>query len=201
MGRFQGVETKPARKDGTASKEKDRPKRRRAINFMPLEPRVMYDGAAAATEAAAHHQHHHDGASHDPTQAGGAAGGTGAPTPSGGDGHWHAMPAEPMSHVATFVKDPTEIVFIDAQVPDAQLLAKGVKPGVEVVMLDANSDGVEQIANFLKLHPDPNLTTIDIVAHGADGVVQLGTTLLCSSTINDYQAQLATIGHATVSYT
>jgi hypothetical protein len=43
--------------------------------------------------------------------------------------HLEATPAEPMPQVATFVKAPTEIVFIDAQVPDAQLLAKGVRPG------------------------------------------------------------------------
>ena len=91
---------------------------------------------------------------------------------------------------------PTEIMFIDSQVPDADILAHGAKPGVEVVMLDANSDGVQQIANFLQRHPDPNLVTIDIVAHGADGILQLGNTLLASSTIDYHQTQLAAIGNA-----
>ena len=105
--------------------------------------------------------------------------------------------SEPMlPHVVNWVKDPTEIVFIDPQVPDAQVLAQGAKPGVEVVMLDANSDGVKQIANFLARHPDPNLTTIDIVAHGADGMVQLGNTILSSSNVGYYESQLAAIGNA-----
>ncbi len=113
------------------------------------------------------------------------------------DKHSHTdTVSEPMPHVVTWVKDPTEIVFIDAQAPDAAILAQGAKPGVEVVMLDAHSDGVQQIADFLSRHPDPNLATIDIVAHGADGVVQLGTTLLSSSTMGYYQSQLAAIGHA-----
>jgi len=117
---------------------------------------------------------------------------------SGNDRQSHnvATAGEPGAEVVIAVKNPTEIVFIDAQVPDAAILAKGAKPGVEVVMLDANSDGVKQIADFLSRHPDPNLTTVDIVAHGADGVLQLGSTLLSSSTMTYYQSQLASIGNA-----
>jgi hypothetical protein len=185
-------------KNRAPGQHKPKHKRRRTLGFMPLEPRVMYDGAAVATAATAHHHHHHDGGPIDPSTGGPISGGGAGASAGHDDGHWHqdATPLAPMPHVTTWVKNPSEIVFIDAQVPDAHLLAQGAKPGVEVVMLDANSDGVEQIANFLSRHPDPNLTTIDIVAHGADGVVQLGTTLLSSSTIGNYQTQLATIGQA-----
>ena len=186
------------------SKNKTGHKRRRTIGFMPLEPRVMYDGAAVATAATAHHHHHDGGPSADSSHAGEAASAgapnavtpsVSAPTPSGGDGHWHqAAPAEPMPHVTTWVKDPTEIVFIDQQAPDYQLLASGVKPGIEVVLLDPNSDGIQQIANFLKRHPDPNLTTIDIVAHGQDGMLFLGNAVLDNDTVGQYAAQLKTIG-------
>ena len=99
-----------------------------------------------------------------------------------------------MPHVTTWVKDPTEIVFIDQQAPDYQLLASGVKPGIEVVVLDPNSDGLAQIANFLQRHPDPNLTTIDIVAHGQDGMLFLGNAVLDNNTVGQYAAQLKTIG-------
>ncbi len=174
-------------------------RRRRHLGIMVLEPRIMYDGAAAATAASAHH-HHHDGSQPDPMQAGAAGGGpaVSAQTRSGGDGHWHheATPAEPMPHVVTWVKDPTEIVFINSQVPDAQLLAQGAKPGVEVVMLDPNSDGVAQIANFLSRHSDPNLTTIDIVAHDADGELLLGSTNLTDGNLSGNSAALARIGAA-----
>ena len=111
-------------------------------------------------------------------------------------GNWHHENREPMPQVLTWVKDPTEILFLDPQAPDYQILAAGVKPGIEVVLLDANSDGVQQIANFLKRHPDPNLTTIDIVAHGEGGMLFLGNAVLDNATVGQYTAQLQTIGAA-----
>ena len=80
-------------------------------------------------------------------------------------------PRVPMPTVTTWVKDPTEILFIDQQAPDYQLLASGVKPGIEVVVSIPTATAIQQIANFLQRHPDPNLTTIDIVAHGQDGML------------------------------
>jgi microcystin-dependent protein len=180
---------------------KPKHKRRRTIGFMPLEPRVMYDGAAVATAATTHHHHHSDGAPIDPSTGGPIAGGAAAGAMPGqgaghDDGHWHhdATPSAPMPTVTTWVKDPSEIVFIDQQAPDYQLLASGVKPGIEVVVLDPNSDGIQQIANFLSGHPDPNLTTIDIVAHGQDGMLFLGNAVLDNDTVGQYAAQLKTIG-------
>jgi hypothetical protein len=55
---------------------------------------------------------------------------------------------------------------------------------------------VAQIAAFLSSHDVGNLTAIDIVAHGADGAVQLGTATLSSATLAQYQTDLATIGAA-----
>jgi hypothetical protein len=180
---------------------------------MPLEPRIMYDGAAAAT---AHHHHadHHDAAASahhftpppPPASGAPAAGGQWQHdnewkqngTIAAGSGAWqsHAAPDQPMPEVYTWVKDPTEIVFIDQQAPDWQLLANGVSPGIEVVVLNPNSDGVDQIADFLSRHPDPNLTTVDIVAHGSDGMLFLGNTVLDNDTVGQYATQLAQIGAA-----
>jgi hypothetical protein len=91
---------------------------------------------------------------------------------------------------------PVQIVFIEANVPDAQDLANGVQAGVQAVLLDPSQDGVTQIADYLTSHHITNLAGIDIVAHGADGAMQLGSATLSSSTIADYQAQLAQIGAA-----
>ena len=63
-------------------------------------------------------------------------------------------------------------------------------------MLNPNTDGVDQIANFLAAHPDPNLTTVDIVAHGSDGMLFLGNAVLDNTTVGQYAAQLAQIGTA-----
>ena len=89
-----------------------------------------------------------------------------------------------------------QIVFIDASVQDAQLLAAGVAPGVRSVILEAGSDGVAQIAAYLTSHDISGLTAIDIVAHGRDGQIALGNGLLSADTIAQYQTELAAIGAA-----
>src|ERR1700686_4710139 len=66
-----------------------------------------------------------------------------------------------------------QVVFIDPHVPDYQLLAAGVKPGEEVVILDANTDGVQQIADWLASHNEHDVDAIHIVSHGEDGTVRL----------------------------
>lgn len=82
-----------------------------------------------------------------------------------------------------------EIVFIDAGVDDAGLLASAMQMQaseirqIEVVMLDGRTSGVEQISKVLAGRHD--IDAIHILSHGADGVVQLGTTSL------DFDALLA----------
>ena len=80
--------------------------------------------------------------------------------------------------------------------PDYQILVAGVKPGVTAVVLDPNSDGLQQIAEYPAAHPDPNLTTIDIVAHGAQGQLLLGSTNLTEANLSNDAPALAQIGAA-----
>src|ERR1700722_10551361 len=89
-----------------------------------------------------------------------------------------------------------QVVFIDGNVPDAKLLAAGVAPGVTAVILDPNEDGVRQIAAWLARHDNGNFAPIDIVAHGSDGLLKLGTAELDAGTIGQYEGALATIGAA-----
>ncbi len=89
-----------------------------------------------------------------------------------------------------------QIVFIEGSVPDAQLLAAAVAPGVHVVILDPDEDGVQQIATYLTSHDIQNLSAISIVSDGADGEIQLGNTALSASNVAAYQQQLAEIGAA-----
>ena len=74
-----------------------RHRKRRTIGFMPLEPRVMYDGAAAATAAATFHHHavDHD---HHPDHYAPAAIGAPAAQPTGagrGYGAWRNFSGSP----------------------------------------------------------------------------------------------------------
>ncbi|SJM93542.1 DUF4347 domain-containing protein [Crenothrix polyspora] len=84
------------------------------------------------------------------------------------------------------------IVFIDPRVSDYQSLIADLPAGTEVVVLDANRDGVEQIAQALQ--GKSNLDAIDIVSHGASGAVYLGSSILDSYSIAGYANQLADVG-------
>jgi hypothetical protein len=91
---------------------------------------------------------------------------------------------------------PSQIVFIEGSVADYQILADGVQPGVKVVVLNPDADGVQQIADYLQQHHVQGLDAVSIVADGADGELQLGSTLLSASNVAGYQPQLAEIGAA-----
>ena len=90
----------------------------------------------------------------------------------------------------------TQIAFIEANVPDLQDLLSGLAPSVTAVVLNPGQDGVQQISDYLASHNVQNLAGIDIVAHGADGAIELGTATLDSATIAAYQAELQQIGTA-----
>ena len=91
---------------------------------------------------------------------------------------------------------PTQLVFIEANVPDLQDLLNGLAPGAQAVLLNPDQDGVQQIAGYLSSHNISNLAGIDLVAHGADGEVALGTATLSSASLPNYATQLAQIGAA-----
>ena len=107
-----------------------------------------------------------------------------------------AHDAFPHSGTPASAAAPSQIVFIEGSVADYQILAAGVRPGVQVVILNPDASGVQQIADYLQQHAVQNLAAISIVADGADGEIRLGNTLLSASNIADYQQQLAAIGAA-----
>ena len=88
------------------------------------------------------------------------------------------------------------IVFIDSGVQDAALLALGAAPGVQAVVLAGGQDGVAGIADWLTQHGAHDLASIAIVAHGANGLLLLGSAALEIPTIARYQDELARIGSA-----
>jgi CSLREA domain-containing protein len=86
--------------------------------------------------------------------------------------------AAPASHAAEQSRALSrhEIVFVDAAVGDAErLLADWMPDGrtVEVIRLDAGSDGVDQISQALAGRQ--GVAALHIVSHGAAGALQLGT--------------------------
>ena len=81
-----------------------------------------------------------------------------------------------------------EIMFVDPAVKDYSTLITGLKPGVEVVVLDASRDGVAQISETLAGRHD--IDAIYLVSHGASGELHLAASDLTSATLQSRSAEL-----------
>ncbi len=91
---------------------------------------------------------------------------------------------------ARVTSQSTEIIFVDASVQDVRAFLNG-KSG-EVIILDADRDGVEQIAEVLKGRK--NVTAVHIISHGDVGQLRLGNaTLNQASMAGEHADELATI--------
>ena len=88
-----------------------------------------------------------------------------------------------------------ELVFVDAGTPDYQQLVDDVRAGstderiLDVIVLDADRDGVAQITEILA--GQEGLDAVHVVSHGSDGNVTLGNTHLGADNLDDYRAALA----------
>jgi VCBS repeat-containing protein len=81
-----------------------------------------------------------------------------------------------------------QVVFIDAHVDDYQMLATGVLPGIEVVLLDPQRDGMQQISEVLAM--GAGINSVHIVSHGSAGSIQLGNSFLNVENLGDRAAEL-----------
>lgn len=80
------------------------------------------------------------------------------------------------------------LVFIDSNVANYQTLQQQVNPDAEVVILDSSKDGIEQITEALKGRE--NIASVQILSHGGEGVIQIGTTLLNGDNLQAYREKL-----------
>ncbi len=89
----------------------------------------------------------------------------------------------------------SQIVFVDAGVENPADLLAAAPEGAEVVFIDADSDGVSQIAEALEGRE--GLDAIHILSHGEPGELILGSARLTSeSTANSHADALSSIGAA-----
>ncbi|MGI9212082.1 MAG: DUF4347 domain-containing protein, partial [Methylococcaceae bacterium] len=95
---------------------------------------------------------------------------------------------------AIFSSAPSEYVFIEDNLPHAEQLQAGVKPGAAVVMLDHTRDGLQQMAEAL--NGVTGLKAIHLVSHGAAGQLDLGTLKLTTDNLTEHATQLAALGGA-----
>ena len=85
----------------------------------------------------------------------------------------------------------TQILFIDARVADADNFLSHVDPSITVVRLDADEDGLTQIARALAGRSE--VTALHIVSHGDPGALQLGSITFDAAAFAGHAAELAAI--------
>ncbi|MBI1209818.1 MAG: DUF4347 domain-containing protein [Azospirillum sp.] len=176
---------------------------------LALEPRYLFDGAAVASAADAASSPDHPAdqagnaadpvaqalADHTPPASDPAPPETStAPAPAAASG--------PQVSAAQGLRacDPSqdggrrEVVFIESNVADYQTLVDGMKPGIEVELLDATQDGLSQIAKWAQSHS--GYDAIHIISHGNQGTIELGIFSLDSTGTQTRAADLATLGAA-----
>jgi Ca2+-binding RTX toxin-like protein len=84
------------------------------------------------------------------------------------------------------------IVFIDSRVASYETLIAGLSADTEWYLLNADSDGVEQMQQLLVRYSD--LDSIQVISHGSLGTLYLGNTVLNGDNLHSYQTQLQAIG-------
>ena len=89
------------------------------------------------------------------------------------------------------------IFFIDSRVADYQTLIASLPTDSEWFLLNSTQDGIAQMQAILANYS--GLDSIQILSHGAQGTLFLGSTILTSSNINNYSSQLSSIGSSLTS--
>ena len=94
-----------------------------------------------------------------------------------------------------------ELVFVDASVEDYDRLlldlfgdADGTTRSVEVVMLDGGRDGLDQISEALAERD--RLDAVHVIAHGSEGRVELGSSVLDASALDTRREEITAWGAA-----
>ncbi|AZC34584.1 Ig-like domain-containing protein [Pseudomonas chlororaphis] len=151
--------------------------------IMPLEPRMLFDGAVAATVADTVQPDSH-------TTTDVAKTPTAADQPSvSKDTHGQADAAPAATPTAV---PGLTVVFVDSRVKDGDSLLQGLAPGTQVVQLGANQDGLQQIADYLDQHQ--GVSSVQIIAHGNAGDLWLGNSYLSADNVQARSSVLADIG-------
>ena len=110
--------------------------------------------------------------------------------------------SEPLATVRQEVPNSVvyEIAFVDTQVQDYQQLVDGLNrqsqegKQIEVVLLDAGRDGIQQISEALQGRS--GLDAIHIFSHGIDGAVELGDAWLNAAALETHADAVAQWGAA-----
>lgn len=87
-----------------------------------------------------------------------------------------------------------ELVFIESNVEDHSTLVRDFGPGVHPYVLDAQQDGLVEMARVLSQYD--KVDAIHLVSHGASGALHLGALTLTESNLGLYVKELAAVRRA-----
>ena len=90
----------------------------------------------------------------------------------------------------------SEVAFIDTSVADYQTLVDGVRPGVEVELIDGGQDGLAQMAVWAETHS--GYKAIHVLSHGGEGELDIGSDRITWSNIHNSvtESEFSLIGGA-----
>jgi len=172
------VVEKPSQSDTTPSTLSD--------SLKALEPRIMLDAAAVATgsEVIA------DGVAEEQAHEASEANFSDVDVPAVVENTEKLF--ESLAELQLPVES-SELIFVDRSVDDYETLMAEINPSAEIIYIDLNSDGVQQIADALSTRS--NVDAIHIISHGDAGQLQLGNATLDQESMQgEYADELQTIG-------
>ena len=88
----------------------------------------------------------------------------------------------------TLLSSQTNLVVIDSNIEGYDDLVSNIQPNSEILILDSDRDGVVQITEALENYEQ--IDSIQILSHGDQGSIQLGSTQLTSTNLQQYQDEL-----------
>ena len=160
------------------------------IRFQSLEPRVLLDAAglltAAETTRDSFTGDQQDQSHFEPPQVL-------APTTQAEKSSESALSLMDAGS-GVFSVEATALVVVDTSIENYESLLADIAEGTEVLLIDGDADGLDQILDYVAGRND--ISSIHILSHGDQGQLQLGTTEISSANINDFQERLAQLGSA-----
>jgi hypothetical protein len=86
----------------------------------------------------------------------------------------------------------TSFVFNDSSINDSGYFVSAILAGDEVILLNSNSDGIENITSALQNYASivGKIYKVRTISGGRSGKLQLGSVILCSDYLEPYKSQL-----------
>ncbi|MBH0204115.1 MAG: DUF4347 domain-containing protein, partial [Nitrospira sp.] len=155
--------------------------------LLSLESRLMFDAAATATASEVNQEQVAQ------EQAEAAVSGDS----SGGETQASTDSQDLLQAITTYMPEESrhEVVFVDPTVPNYQALLSGMDLNIEIIMLDGDRDGIEQMASALVGRT--GIDAIHLIAEGNEAELHLGSSFLTQDSIStQYAEQFQQIGQS-----